>query len=55
MSNWVGIGEWIVADLRLGDAENVADPVPPKDGPMGTSVEHLERWTDYPANRNYEL
>jgi hypothetical protein len=35
-------GEWIVADLGLGDTKNVADPVQPKDGPMGTSVEHLE-------------
>ena len=36
-------GEWRVdvSVLKLGDTDAAADPVPPKEGPMGPHVEHL--------------
>ena len=51
-------GEWRVdvLVLKLGDTDAAADPVPPKEGPMGPHVEHLVGADKDPIGiTNYDL
>jgi len=48
-------GGEVVWSSKVGNADTVANLVPPKSGPMGPPIEHHEgEDRDQPATRNYE-